>query len=251
MNAIALKGRLIDRLPEVRGVYTEQFDLARLMWFKVGGPAEVAFEPADIDDLRYFMAECPRGVPLTVIGIGSNLLVRDGGIPGVVIRLGQGFGDIVIEDGTVSAGASAPAITVARAAQRSGLAGLEFLSGIPGSIGGALRMNAGAYEREMKDVVLRARAIDPAGVLNVLQIEALGYSYRHSDVPEDWIFVGADLRAAPGDAQRIAEKMSEIGTALQLPDQHRIGDRGGHRTAGRNRAPKSTGRVRCRTRMGN
>ncbi|NKB54886.1 MAG: UDP-N-acetylmuramate dehydrogenase [Alphaproteobacteria bacterium] len=213
MNAIALKGRLIDRLPEVRGVYTEQFDLARLMWFKVGGPAEVAFEPADIDDLRYFMAECPRGVPLTVIGIGSNLLVRDGGIPGVVIRLGQGFGDIVIEDGTVSAGASAPAITVARAAQRSGLAGLEFLSGIPGSIGGALRMNAGAYEREMKDVVLRARAIDPAGVLNVLQIEALGYSYRHSDVPEDWIFVGADLRAAPGDAQRIAEKMSEIGAA--------------------------------------
>lgn len=213
MNALALKGGLIDRLPMIRGTYTENFDLARLMWFKVGGPAEVVFEPADIDDLRHFLAERPDDVPIMTIGIGSNILIRDGGVPGVVIRLGKTFSDITIEEETVSAGAAAPAITVARAAQRSGLSGLEFLSGIPGTIGGALRMNAGAYQREMKDVVIRAHAIDPAGVMNVLQIEALGYSYRHAEVPDDWVFVGADLRSAPGEPEAIAATMAEIGAA--------------------------------------
>jgi len=213
MSAIALQNRLIERLPVVRGTYTEDYDLARHMWFKVGGPAEVAFEPADLADLRFFLAERPKDIDVTAVGVGSNVLIRDGGVPGVVIRLGRAFGDIAVEDGTVYAGAAALSISVARAAQRAGLAGLEFLSGIPGTIGGALRMNAGAYEREMKDVVLRARAIDPAGVLNVLQIEALGFTYRHSSVPEDWIFVGADLQAAPGDPQAIAARMAEIGAA--------------------------------------
>jgi UDP-N-acetylmuramate dehydrogenase len=213
MSALATQTRLIDRLPHVRGTYTENFDLRRLMWFKVGGPAEIAFEPEDIADLRFFLAERPRDIPLTVIGIGSNLLVRDGGVAGVVIRLGHGFSDVTVKDEIVSAGAAALSINVARSAQRSGLSGLEFLSGIPGAIGGALRMNAGAYEREMKDVVVRAHAIDPAGVLNVLQNDALGFSYRHSSVPEDWIFVGADLKTEPGDAKTIAEKMAEIGSA--------------------------------------
>ena len=213
MNALALKGCMIDRLPMVRGSYTENFDLSRLMWFKVGGPAEVVFEPADIDDLRYFLAECPNDVPVLTIGIGSNILIRDGGVPGVVIRLGQGFGNITIDDEIVLVGASTPAITVARAAQQSGRSGLEFLSGIPGTIGGALRMNAGAYQREMKDIVIRAHAIDPAGVMNVLQIEALGYSYRHCEVPEDWVFVGADLRSVPGDTEIIAATMTEISAA--------------------------------------
>ncbi len=211
MSAVAIQGRLIDRLPLVRGTYTENFNLARLMWFKVGGCAEVAFEPADTADLRHFLSEQPRDVPITVIGIGSNLLVRDGGIPGVVIRLGRGFGHINIEDGIITAGAAALSINVARTAQRGGFTGAEFLSGIPGAIGGALRMNAGAYDREMKDVVVRAHAIDPAGVLNVLQNEALGFSYRHCRVPEDWIFVSTDLHVKPGNSDAIAKRMDEIG----------------------------------------
>ena len=162
MNAVSQKPRLIDRLPEVRGVYTENLALSRIVWFKVGGPAEVAFEPADEYDLRYFLAEKPKDVPVTVIGVGSNLLVRDGGVPGVVIRLGRAFSQISIEETTLTASAGALAINVARTAQRAGFAGLEFLSGIPGTIGGVLRMNAGAYHQETKDVVIRARAIDPA-----------------------------------------------------------------------------------------
>ena len=213
MSAVAVQKGLLDRLPPVEGTYTENFDLARHMWFKVGGPAEVAFEPACLADLRYFLSEKPRDVSVTVIGVGSNALVRDGGIPGVVVRLGRTFGEITVGDGSISAGASALAIHVSRTAQREGLAGLEFLSGVPGAIGGALRMNAGAYEREMKDVVQRARAVDPAGVLNVLQTSALGFSYRHCDVPEDWIFVGANLHTVPGDPQAISARMAEIGTA--------------------------------------
>ncbi len=213
MSAVALHGRLIDRLPTIRGSYTENFNLARLMWFKVGGSAEIMFEPADLADLRFFLAERPRDIPITAIGIGSNLLVRDGGVAGVVIRLGRAFGEISIKDGTVSAGAAALSINVAREAQKNGRTGLEFLSGIPGAIGGALRMNAGAYGREIRDVVIRAHAIDPAGVLNVLQNEALGFSYRHSGVPEDWIFVGADLGTEPGDPETIAGKMANIGAA--------------------------------------
>jgi UDP-N-acetylmuramate dehydrogenase len=213
MSAVAVQKELIERLPRVEGTFTERFDLARHMWFKVGGPAEVAFEPANLADLRYFLAELPRDVPVTVVGVGSNVLVRDGGIPGVVIRLGRGFGEIAVGDNSIAAGPAALAINVARTAQRESVAGLEFLSGIPGSIGGALRMNAGAYEREMKDIVLRAHAVDPAGVLNVLQPSALGFSYRHCEVPEDWIFVGADLRTEPGDAEAIAARMDTIGSA--------------------------------------
>ncbi len=213
MSAVAVQKGLIERLPRVEGTYTENFDLARHMWFKVGGPAEIAFEPANLADLRYFLAERPRDVAVTVIGVGSNALVRDGGIPGVVIRLGRAFGEIIVGEDSIATGASALAINVARTAQREGVTGLEFLSGIPGAIGGALRMNAGAFEREMQDVVLRARAVDSAGVLNVLQASALGFAYRHCEVPEDWIFVGADLRTEPGDAKAIAARMDAIGAA--------------------------------------
>ncbi len=213
MSAVAVQKGLIERLPRVEGTYTENFDLARHMWFKVGGPAEIAFEPANLADLRYFLAERPRDVAVTVIGVGSNALVRDGGIPGVVIRLGRAFGEIIVGEDSIATGASALAINVARTAQREGVTGLEFLSGIPGAIGGALRMNAGAFEREMQDVVLRARAVDSAGVLNVLQASALGFAYRHCEVPEDWVFVGADLRTEPGDAKAIAARMDAIGAA--------------------------------------
>ena len=180
------------------------------MWFKVGGPAEVTFEPANLDDLRYFLSERPNDVPVTVIGVGSNALIRDGGIPGVVIRLGRAFDEIAIGKDSIGAGAGALAIAVSRTALLQGLAGLEFLSGIPGVVGGALRMNAGAYNREMKDVVLRARAVDPDGVLNVLQASTLGFTYRHCAVPEDWVFVGADLRVKPDDTDTIATRMAEI-----------------------------------------
>jgi UDP-N-acetylmuramate dehydrogenase len=213
MNAAVRKARLVDRLPAVRGVYTENLDLSRVVWFKVGGPAEVVFEPADEYDLRVFLREKPDDVLLTVIGAGSNILVRDGGVPGVVLRLGRGFSKISIENSTLVAGSTALAITVARTAQREGFAGLEFLSGIPGTIGGVLRMNAGAYSHETKDVLIRARAIDPSGVLNVLLAEALGFSYRHTAVPEDWVFVRAEFRITAGEPEAIAARMAEISAA--------------------------------------
>lgn len=213
MNVVTKPPRLIDRLPQVRGQYTENFALSRIVWFKVGGPAEVVFEPADEYDLRYFLAEKPRDIPVTIVGVGSNLLIRDGGVPGVVIRLGRPFAQISIEETTLTAGAGALAINVARTAQREGYAGLEFLSGIPGTVGGVLRMNAGAYQRETKDVIIRARAIDPAGVLNVLNCEAMGYTYRHSAVPEDWVFVRAEFRLEAGDRDAIAARMAEIAKA--------------------------------------
>ncbi len=213
MNTLALQKSLIERMPKVEGTYTENYNLARHMWFKVGGPAEIAFEPKGLADLSCFLAERPCDVPITVIGYGSNALIRDGGIPGVVIRLGRAFDDIAIGENKIAAGAGALAISVARAAQRKGLAGLEFLSGIPGGIGGALRMNAGAYGREMKDVVLCARAVDLEGNLNVLQTSALGFKYRDCAVPEGWIFIGADLRAEPGDIGTIATHMAEVASA--------------------------------------
>lgn len=207
------KTPLLERLPIVNGEYVENFNLGRVTWFKVGGPAEVAFTPADLTDLRYFLSETPRDIPLTVMGAGSNLLVRDGGVAGVVIRLGARFSKINICGGIVKAGAMAMDIQVARAAARANIAGLEFLSGVPGAIGGALRMNAGAYGTEIKDVLVRARAVDRDGVLNVLLPDAFGFSYRHCTVPEDWIFVGADLIAHPGDPVEINARMAEIAAA--------------------------------------
>lgn len=204
---------LLERLPPVNGEYVENFNIGRLTWFKVGGPAEIAYTPADLTDLRHFLTETPRDIPITVIGAGSNLLVRDGGVAGVVIRLGARFANIEIQDDIVKVGAMALSIQVARAAAREGVSGLEFLSGIPGAIGGALRMNAGAYGSEIKDILVRARAVDRAGVLNVLQPDAFGFSYRHCTVPEDWIFVGADLIAQPGDTTEISARMADIAAA--------------------------------------
>jgi UDP-N-acetylmuramate dehydrogenase len=206
---------LIDRLPKVRGRLTENAPLSGITWFRVGGPAEVMFRPADRDDLAQFMAALPADVDVTVIGVGSNLLVRDGGVPGVVIRLGKGFAGIEASEGRIHAGASALDINVARTAAEAGLAGLEFLSGIPGTIGGALRMNAGAYGRELVDVVLSAEALDAKGKLHRLDKKGLGLSYRHSAVPEDWIFLGADLSAEPGEPAAIRARLAEIQAARE------------------------------------
>ncbi|MCP5366924.1 MAG: UDP-N-acetylmuramate dehydrogenase [Hyphomicrobiales bacterium] len=206
---------LIGRLPAVRGRYSADADLSRVTWFRVGGPAEVMFRPADADDLSAFLAGKPADVPVTVLGVGSNLLVRDGGVPGVVVRLGRAFATIEARGADVIAGAGALDTHVAAVAAGSGIAGLEFLSGVPGTLGGALRMNAGAYGREMKDVTLTAEALDPAGRRHVLDLAGLGFSYRHCSVAEDWIFVAAHLRGAAGDPAAIAARLDEIRAARE------------------------------------
>ncbi len=201
---------LIQRLPAVRGRLTADAPLAAYTWFRVGGPAEVLFKPADLDDLAGFLSAKPADVPVTVIGVGSNLLVRDGGVPGVVVRLGREFAAITRDGNWLSVGAAALDHTVAATACEAGVGGLEFLSGVPGTIGGALRMNAGAYGGEMKDVVRQARALDPTGGLHVLTAAELGFGYRRSTLPEDWIFVDALLEGRAESPQVIAGRMAEI-----------------------------------------
>jgi UDP-N-acetylmuramate dehydrogenase len=207
--------RLIDRLPPVRGRLTENTPLAPVTWFRVGGAAEIMFRPADLEDLRSFLAAKPADVPVTVIGVASNLLVRDGGVAGVVIRLGRGFVDVATKDGMVEAGAGALDLNVALACRDAGVAGLEFLSGIPGTIGGALRMNAGAYGREVKDVLESATMLDAEGRVRTLAVGAMDLSYRHCGIAEDWIFVGATFRGEPGEPQSIGRRMAEIQAARE------------------------------------
>ena len=203
-------GRLIERLPQVRGRLTENAPLGPLTWFRAGGPADVLFRPADAEDLARFVSGTPADVPITVIGVGSNLLVRDGGIRGVVIRLGRGFAEIARNGDMVEAGAGALDLNVALSAQGWGVQGLEFMSGIPGTVGGALRMNAGAYGREMVDVVLSAEAVDDEGRIRTLSPAELGLTYRHSGVPDSWIFTKAVLKAEPGDPETILARIQEI-----------------------------------------
>ena len=207
--------RLVDRLPAVRGRYSENASLARITWFRVGGPAEVMFRPADARDLAMFLAAKPDDVPVTVLGVGSNLLVRDGGIPGVVVRLGRGFARIETHGRQLQVGAMALDLNVARTAADAGLAGLEFLSGIPGTVGGALRMNAGAFGVEMKDVVSGVCALDERGRFHGIDSQSLGFAYRRCAVPGDWIFVSAALRAEPGESGDILRRMEEIRTARE------------------------------------
>jgi len=201
---------LIARLPPVRGRLAENAALGPLTWFRAGGPAEVLFRPADAEDLASFVAQAPKDVPLTVLGVGSNLLVRDGGIRGIVVRLGRGFAEIRRDGDTMIAGAGALDLNVALTAETEGVAGLEFLSGIPGTIGGALRMNAGAYGREMVDVTLAAEAVDEAGTLRRLSLAELGLTYRHSGVPDSWIFTKAILKAEAGDRETIGARIRDI-----------------------------------------
>ncbi|MEL0107137.1 MAG: UDP-N-acetylmuramate dehydrogenase [Rhodospirillaceae bacterium] len=201
---------LIDRLPSVRGRYEEDAPLAKLTWFRVGGPVDVLFHPADEQDLQLFMSEKPVDVPVTVLGVGSNMLVRDGGIRGVAIRLGRAFGQIDVEGLTLTAGAGATDISVAAAARDAGIAGLEFLRGVPGTIGGAVRMNAGAYGVDMNDITVSVRAIDSKGRCQEFSRDALGFSYRHCAVSEDWIFTSATLQGRMGNREEIAERMDAI-----------------------------------------
>lgn len=204
---------LIDRLPAVNGRYEPFADLGSQSWFRTGGAAEVLYEPANADDLQTFMEGRPCDVAITIIGFGSNLLVRDAGVDGVVIRLGEAFAEIEFDGDTITAGASSLDVNVARAAQAKGIAGMEFLSGIPGTIGGAVRMNAGAYGSEFSDVVLDVTAIDGRGGANVLDSSQLDFSYRRSALPEGWVVVSARLQGEPGNAEEIAGRMAAIASA--------------------------------------
>jgi UDP-N-acetylmuramate dehydrogenase len=201
---------LKSRAPQLRGRLLGNEPLAPLTWFRVGGPAQALFMPEDESDLAYFLGALPENVPVAVVGLGSNLIVRDGGIPGVVVRLGRGFADIKIEGLRVTAGAAVPDVRVARAAQEAGIAGLAFLRGIPGAIGGALRMNGGAYGRETKDVLVSARAVDRGGAVHVLTNADMRYTYRHCGAPGDFIFTEATFEGAPGDPGAIAAEMDKI-----------------------------------------
>jgi len=198
-------------LPDLRGRLMANQSLAEVTWFRVGGPAQTLFMPEDESDLAYFLAHLAADTPVTVIGLGSNLIVRDGGVPGVVIRLGRGFGDIRIETGErVRAGAAVPDVKVARAAQEAGISGLAFMRGIPGAVGGALRMNGGAYGRETKDALIEVRGIDRRGSITVLANPDMHYAYRHCGAPDDIIFTEALFAGTPGDPTKIAAEMDEI-----------------------------------------
>lgn len=222
MMPAARPDSLLARLPTVRGRYTENADLARITWFRAGGPAEVMFRPADCDDLAHFLAHCPDDVPFTVIGVGSNLLVRDGGIPGVSIRLGRAFAEIKAEGTDIVTGAAALDINVARVALDAEIAGLEFLSGIPGTIGGAVRMNGGAFGGEIKDVLIAAEAVDNRGGIHTLSHAELGFTYRHSLLPEDWIVTSARLKGTRGTTAAIAARMEEIRTTREDSQPTRV-----------------------------
>lgn len=199
-----------DNLPIVRGRYTENASLGESGWFKCGGKAEVLFKPADFDDLKNFLTGCPQDVPVHIFGALSNTIIRDGGLSGVTIRLGREFSAIEVSEDTVSAGALALDANVAQIAAEAGLAGLEFFSGIPGTIGGALRMNAGCYGVETKDVLVQCTAIDRSGTVRQLKPGQMDMTYRHIGVSEDWIFTHAVFRGKKDNSESVLARMAEI-----------------------------------------
>jgi UDP-N-acetylmuramate dehydrogenase len=203
---------MLTRLPPVRGRYTEQTPLGDTSWFRCGGKAEVLFKPADFNDLVDFLKGCPEDIPVTVLGVCSNVIIRDGGIKGVVIKLGGPFAEIDVDakTGVVSAGAAALDFNVAIMAQRAGRTGLEFFSGIPGSIGGALRMNAGAYGRETVDVLIEATTIDRYGCVRHYKPSEMDMSYRFNGIPENFIFTSARFATSEDTPEAIEARMAEI-----------------------------------------
>jgi len=206
-----LAADLKARLPQLRGRLMSNQPLAELTWFRVGGPAQVLFMPEDEADLAYVLGQLPAEIPVTVVGLGSNLIVRDGGVPGVVIRLGRRFGEVKVEEGTrIRAGTAVPDVKVSRAAQEAAITGLAFFRGIPGAIGGALRMNGGAYGRETKDALIEARGVDRQGRVRVFANADMHYTYRHCGAPDDVIFTQALFQGAPGDPATIAAEMEKI-----------------------------------------
>ncbi len=184
-----------ESLDKLGGKYKPNAPLAKLTWFKVGGNADILFEPKDVKDLQYFLKHYPSDMPLTLIGLGSNLLIRDGGIRGVVIRLKGGFSYIHHEGHKLTAGAGTPDMRMAKYAAKYGMDGFSFLSGIPGNLGGALRMNAGAFGGEISDIFISAKAMDRKGKIHHLTSADMGFAYRHTSVPADWIFLEASFKS--------------------------------------------------------
>ncbi len=258
-----MKYELTSIMPDLRGKLRENADLAKTNWFRVGGPAELLFKPENAEDLAYFMRQKPADLPVTVLGVGSNVIVRDGGIDGVVIKLGRGFTELRVQDSgfrfqseafrersdaihssdvmrewtAAEAGASSQSdeslfvgagcldANVALYAADHGIAGLEFLSGIPGTIGGALRMNAGAYGTEMSDVLIAAELVTGEGETKRVSVDELGYSYRHSTAPNDWVFTKAIFRVEKGEPEEIHQRIREIKQAREAtqPVRERTG----------------------------
>ena len=232
---------LIDRLPSVRGKISANVPLAPYTWLRVGGPAEVLFIPKDEADLAHFLSSTPNEIPVTILGVASNTLVRDGGVNGVVIRLGPSFAKVTTDDVSVTAGAAALDNKVAKEAAKAGIAGLEFYAGIPGTIGGALRMNAGCYGSETKDILAEVIALDRSGRRQVMPLEEMGYSYRHSSAPDELIFVEAVFKGSKDKPAEIQTRMDDItarreesqpirektgGSTFKNPDQTQSGGRG-------------------------
>ncbi len=204
----------VAEMPKVRGKLTAEAPLAPLLWFKSGGNAQWLFEPADAGDLAEFLRDLDPGVPVMALGLGSNMIVRDGGVPGVVVRLGKAFAKIEqLDETSLGCGGGASGILVSSTARDAGIAGLEFLRGIPGTVGGFVRMNGGAYGREVKDILISASLVLRSGEVEEWPLKRLGYSYRHSAVPQGAVVVGASFRGRPGDPAKIGAEMERIAAA--------------------------------------
>ncbi len=214
----AVEGAVAGPVPieNIRGKLTANAPLAKLVWFKTGGKADWLFEPVDLDDLKEFLRTLDGRLPVMALGLGSNMIIRDGGVPGIVVRLGKPFAKVENEgDCTVTCGGGASGILVSSTARDTGIAGLEFLRGIPGTVGGFVRMNGGAYGREVCDILLDCDVIMPGGELVTLPASDLNYSYRHSDLPDGAVVVSARFRGTPGDPQEIGAEMDRIAEARE------------------------------------
>ncbi|WP_420833196.1 UDP-N-acetylmuramate dehydrogenase [Pseudemcibacter aquimaris] len=206
---------VIDFPAAIKGKIEYDAPLAGLTWFRTGGNADILFTPEDEDDLALFLKALPNDMPVLPLGVGSNMLIRDGGVEGAVIRFGKKFSSCSVSDNEIMAGAGTPDITVARKALDASLSGFEFLRGVPGTIGGALKMNAGAYGREIKDIFKSARTMDRSGDIHELTYDDMGFSYRKTSVPNDHIFLNAVFEGIKGDPEEIQLRMNEIGNARE------------------------------------
>ncbi len=207
---------MADTLPRVAGKLTENAPLAPLVWFKAGGAAQWLFEPKDLADLQDFLRDLDPGMPVMALGLGSNLIVRDGGVPGVVVRLGKAFAKVTaLDDTTLDCGGGASGILVSSTARDNGVAGLEFLRSIPGTVGGFVRMNGGAYGSEVKDILVDCDVVLRLGELVTLAASELGYTYRHSELPEGAIVVAARFRGKPGESGAIQAEMDRIAASRE------------------------------------
>ena len=207
---------MAETLPKVRGKLTPDAPLAKLVWVKSGGAADWLFEPADLDDLTAFLRDLDPAVPVMALGLGSNLIVRDGGVPGVVVRLGKAFAKVApIDAVTLDCGGGAAGILVSSTARDAGVAGLEFLRSIPGTVGGFVRMNGGAYGREVKDVLVECEVVLRSGERTTLTLDALGYTYRHSELPDGAVVVSATFRGHEAEPVAIQAEMDRIAASRE------------------------------------